>query len=214
MEIFAERITDLGEGLLPLLGHLMLWLLALAGLVGSLFPAVPGATLIWGAAVVHAVVFGFDPLGPPTLIALTVLTGLSVGGQYVVGALGAKRFGASGWGVAMAGVGMLVGTFTIPIPLVGSLLGAFLGAVAVEFPRLRRAASGAAPEGNPEEPGPTSEASPEPTADHDAANTTREAAAAATRAGLGAALGAVLGLAVEFGCALVMIGVLFLGFMG
>ncbi|GEM_PF-943192 len=206
MEVFLERLTDLGAGLLPLLGHVLLWLCAIAGLLGSLFPAFPGATLIWGAAVLHGVVFGFEPLGAWTLAILTVLTGVSVGGQYVVGALGAKRFGASGWGVAAAGVGMIVGTFAIPIPLVGTLAGAFLGAVIVEYPRLRRAppavdAPDTAAEPDGEEPASA------------AGSTSSHAAVGAARAGVGAALGAILGLAVEFGTALVMIGVLFVGFV-
>ena len=102
MEVLLERLTDIGAGLLPALGHLLLWVMALAGVLGSLFPAFPGATLIWGAAVAHGVVYGFDPLGGWTLGILTLLTGVSIGGQYVVGALGAKRFGASGWGAKIS----------------------------------------------------------------------------------------------------------------
>ncbi len=198
MEVLLERLTDLGAGSLVVLGHVALWVCALVGLVGSLFPAVPGATLIWGAAVLHGIVFGFDPLGAWTLGILTVLTAISVGGQYVVGALGAKRFGASGWGVAAAGVGMIVGTFAIPIPVVGTLMGAFLGAVLVEYPRLRRL------------PPPTGEDEGE---DEAVESTGNAAARNAARAGVGAALGAVLGLVVEFGTALVMVGVLFVGFV-
>lgn len=203
MEVLFERLTDIGAGLLPALGHLLLWVMALAGVLGSLFPAFPGATLIWGAAVAHGVVYGFDPLGGWTLGILTLLTGVSIGGQYVVGALGARRFGASGWGVAAAGVGMLVGTFALPIPVVGSLVGAFVGAVLVEFPRLRREveASDGMAHRSASDTGDSVE------------GVERSATAGAARAGMGAVLGAILGMVVEFGTALLMVGVLFVGFI-
>jgi uncharacterized protein YqgC (DUF456 family) len=214
VDVLLERLTDLGAGLLPLLGHILLWLVALAGLAGSLFPAFPGATLIWGAAVVHGLVFGFEPLGAYTLISLTILMGVSIGGQYAVSAFGARRFGSSGWGIAGAAVGMLVGTFAIPIPLVGSLIGAFLGATGVEFVRAQRPSSPPVEDADGDEtPEDVTEEEAEKPVTKTAFADTRAAAAGAARAGFGAALGAVVGLAVEFGTALVMIGALFVGFV-
>ena len=58
---------------------------------------------------------------------------LSAGGQLAISALGAKKFGSSAWGVLGAGIGVLLGTVLIPIPVAGSLLGAFLGALALEL---------------------------------------------------------------------------------
>ena len=54
-----------------------------------------------------------------------------------VTAAGAKKYGASKWGIVGAMVGMFLGLF-IPIPVVGPFLGAFAGAGALEFYRLRK----------------------------------------------------------------------------
>jgi uncharacterized protein YqgC (DUF456 family) len=54
--------------------------------------------------------------------------------DYTAAALGAKRVGASRWGVAGAFVGLLAG---LPFGLVGILLGPFVGAALFEYLRDR-----------------------------------------------------------------------------
>jgi uncharacterized protein YqgC (DUF456 family) len=110
-------------------------LLMIAGLVGSLLPAMPGVVLILAGAAVHAVATGFDPLGPGRLTILALLTILAYALDYVAGALGVKRFGGSGWAVAGAVAGALVGMF---LGLPGLLLGPMLGALAAEYLYTRR----------------------------------------------------------------------------
>lgn len=83
-----------------------------------------------------------------------------------------------------AGVGLLVGTLAIPIPVVGSLLGAFLGALVFEL-TIGQKKRQEDPEAEP------TDASGRPIPQ-------------AARAGLGAALGAVGGMMAEIGFALVM----------
>ena len=66
------------------------------------------------------------------LVAIVVLAAVGEVLEFVAGAAGAKKAGASRWGsLAALGGGMLgglVGTFVIPIPIVGSLAGACGGA--------------------------------------------------------------------------------------
>ena len=186
---------------IPITAHVLLLLCTLGGLVGSFFPAFPGAVLIWAGALLHGLATGWEPLGLYSQLALLVLMGLAVAGQLAISAAGAKRFGSSGWGVLGAGIGMLLGTFFIPVPVAGSLLGAFLGALALEFwvaqPRAAKSAEAA----------PTGDAPTEPR-DGRAAE-----AGQAARAGLGAALGAVLGMMAEIGVAFVMVGVIVTGLL-
>lgn len=177
------------SSVLPWVAHVLLVLTTLGGLVGSFVPAFPGAVLVWGGALVHGLMTGWTPLGLRSQLILAGLAAVAGIGQLAISAAGAKRFGSSGWGVFGAGVGMLVGTFVIPIPVVGMLIGAFLGALACELwiaqPKAREAARA---EG--------------------AQATERPDVRGASKAGVGAALGAVVGMMAEIGVAFVMVAVI------
>ena len=126
-------MEQLFDTIVPLFGHSVLFLFLLIGVIGSLIPAVPGSTLVWAAALIHGLVTSFDPLTGGVQVALLVLWMLSVGGQFGLSAVGAKRYGSTGYGIGGATAGLLVGTFAIPVPVVGSLAGAFLGALGAEM---------------------------------------------------------------------------------
>lgn len=104
------------------------------GLLGSLIPFLPGTPLILAGAALHAAATGFDPIGPGRLAVLTLLALAGYGLDYAAGALGARRFGGSGWAVAGALVGGIAGLF---FGLPGLLLAPFLGAVAGELVHTR-----------------------------------------------------------------------------
>lgn len=109
--------------------------LVLLGLVGTLVPLLPGTALILVGAVVHAVAYGFDPIGPWRLLVFGLLTAAAYALDYLAGALGVRRFGGSGWATAGAVVGALVG---ILFGLPGLVLGPLLGALAAEYLYTRR----------------------------------------------------------------------------
>jgi uncharacterized protein YqgC (DUF456 family) len=110
--------------------YVVVGLLFGAGLVGSIVPFVPGPPLIFAGALIYAFATNWTPVGPGRLILLAVLAALAYVLGHVAGALGAKRFGGSGWAVAGALVGAVIGVFFGPL---GLLLGPVLGAVAGEF---------------------------------------------------------------------------------
>lgn len=116
--------------------NVVVGLLMCTGLLGTLLPAVPGAALILAGALVHALFTEFDPIGPWRLVILAGLAGIAYLVDYAAGALGAQRFGGSGWAVLGAVAGALVGLF-FGIP--GLILGPILGAVAAEWLRSRDA---------------------------------------------------------------------------
>jgi uncharacterized protein YqgC (DUF456 family) len=69
-----------------------------------------------------------------TLAVIVVLATVSEVFELVAGMLGARKAGATRWGAAgaLAGgfIGAVLGTFFLPIPVLGSLTGAVLGACA------------------------------------------------------------------------------------
>ena len=114
--------------------EILLWILAVilvvAGMAGLVFPALPGAPVLFVGLVVAAWAEGFEHISTGTLVALGVMALLTYLVDFLAGAFGAKRFGASRRAVIGATLGAVVGIF-FGIP--GILLGPFVGAVIGEL---------------------------------------------------------------------------------
>jgi uncharacterized protein YqgC (DUF456 family) len=114
--------------------EVLLWGLALAlvaiGLVGLALPVLPGAPVLLAGLVTAAWAEDFEHVGVKTLAVLAALTLLTYAVDFLAGAFGARRFGASRRAVVGAAIGALVGLF-FGIP--GVLLGPFVGAVLGEL---------------------------------------------------------------------------------
>jgi uncharacterized protein YqgC (DUF456 family) len=113
----------------------------LCGLVLAAF-TLPGLWLMLAGAAAYAWLTRARFLGEKTLIALLLLAAIAEIGEFVLGGAGAKKQGASRWGIAGSLVGAIVGgiflTGVIPIvpginTIIGICLGSFLGAFAVEL---------------------------------------------------------------------------------
>jgi uncharacterized protein YqgC (DUF456 family) len=114
--------------------------LVAAGLAGLILPALPGMPLVFAGAVAIAAADGFTRVGYVSLAVLAVLAAAGMVLDHLAGVLGARRFGASRWGIIGSLAGLVVG---LPFGLVGIVFGPALGALALEFARdreLRRAA--------------------------------------------------------------------------
>ena len=105
-------------------------LLVLAGIAGTVLPAIPGLPLVFAGMLLAAWAGGFEQIGIGTILLLAVLTLLSIGIDFLASAAGAKRVGASRLAVLGAVVGTLVGLF---FGLVGVFAGPFVGAVVGEL---------------------------------------------------------------------------------
>lgn len=109
---------------------IILWILAIilvcGGMIGLVFPVLPGAPVLYAGLFVGAWAEDFAYVGLKTLIVLGIMTVVSYVLDFLAGAFGAKRFGASGRAVFGATLGAIVGIF-FGIP--GILLGPFIGAV-------------------------------------------------------------------------------------
>ncbi|MFT4197826.1 MAG: DUF456 family protein [Pseudoxanthomonas sp.] len=110
-------------------------LLIVAGLAGVVLPALPGLPLTFCGMLLAAWADRFAHIGWPTLLALALLTALSIVADFAASALGAKRVGASGLAVAGSLAGTVVGLLFVPW---GIVLGPLLGAVAGELVHARR----------------------------------------------------------------------------
>ena len=107
----------------------------LVGLLGLIFPILPGLTIIWLAALVYGVVTGFNWVSGVLFGVMTVfmLVG-NVLDNFIMGA-SARQQGASWIAIAIALVLAVAGSLIFP-PF-GGLIAALLGLFVYEFYRLR-----------------------------------------------------------------------------
>lgn len=104
------------------------WVLVAAGMVGCVVPVVPGPILSY-----CGILCLLGTSHAPTvaaLVAFGVLTVVASVLDYVVPALGAKKFNCSKLGIVGCAIGTVIGIAFFPL---GLLLGPFLGAVVGEL---------------------------------------------------------------------------------
>jgi uncharacterized protein len=123
----------------------VVWLVAgviliVVGLAGLVLPVLPGMPVIFLGALAIAAADGFSRVGYMTLALIAVLAIVASVLDHVAGVLGARRGGASTWGLVGAAIGLVLG---LPFGLPGIVFGPAAGAAVLEFARdqeLRRAA--------------------------------------------------------------------------
>lgn len=110
------------------------WLLAVllivAGLAGTVIPAIPGVPLVFCGLFVIAWVGQFETISWVTISFLTLLTILAWVADFLAGAMGARYLGASSRAFWGATIGAIIGIF---FGLPGIVLGPFIGAVIGEI---------------------------------------------------------------------------------
>ena len=101
--------------------------LMIVGLLGAVLPFLPGPLLIFAAAVVHTLLrpesgvswWGIGILGVMLVVSYTL--------DFLSGAIGARWFGASRWGMFGVLVGGVVGLFfNLPGLIFGPIIGGFV----------------------------------------------------------------------------------------
>ncbi len=134
----------------------ILWItlgVMLLGLLGIILPGLPGVPLIFASALVYAYLTDFEIVGGSIILLLGLFALLAFVADFLGTAYGARRFGASNWGMlggAVGGfVGILVGALFFGVgALFGLLAGTICGVFAGEYLR-RRERSPAATEAPP-----------------------------------------------------------------
>jgi uncharacterized protein YqgC (DUF456 family) len=114
----------------------------LVGLAGTVLPALPGITLIWGALLVYGIVDRFATLTPAVFIVLTLLAAIAVVSDLVFTHAASRIAGAS-WqaiaaGLMLGAAGFVLGFFVGGIGSVpAGIIGTLIGIVGVEYLRRR-----------------------------------------------------------------------------
>lgn len=113
----------------------LLWLLCavliVAGVAGTVLPALPGTLLVLAGIVLGAWIDDFTRVGWGVVATVSVLAVIAWALDYVAALLGAKRAGASRQAVIGAALGMVAGIFMgfiglLFMPLVGAAVGEYL----------------------------------------------------------------------------------------
>ena len=104
---------------------------ALAGVIGCILPVIPGPPLGFLALIIVSWAKNWEPFSLTFFIIMGGLTILASISDYLIPAIGAKKYGASRLSVWVSIMGMVIGLFLFP-PW-GMLIGAFLGALAGEL---------------------------------------------------------------------------------
>jgi uncharacterized protein YqgC (DUF456 family) len=106
-------------------------MLVVLGFVGSFLPVLPGPPLTFMGLLLLALVRHFaSPLTGTLVIFMGMSTMAVLILDQVIPLLGARRYGASKWGIWGSIAGMVVGCFFSPFAV---LFGAFFGAVVAEW---------------------------------------------------------------------------------
>ncbi|MDL1901908.1 DUF456 domain-containing protein [Anaerolineae bacterium CFX9] len=99
----------------------------------AISPILPGALLVWGVAIITAVITGFERITPLASILITAVMLVGITSDFWLPILGVKTSGLTCLSAIGSFVGGLIGTFVIPIPIAGTLIGSILGALAAEL---------------------------------------------------------------------------------
>jgi uncharacterized protein len=106
-------------------------IIMLIGLVGTVLPFLPGIILVYAGYLIYGFATGWKAYGAVTMVGWGIITGLVLLLDFYAGTLGAKRYGASRYGVWGSLIGGLAGGVTAGLP--GLILGPFIGAIAGEL---------------------------------------------------------------------------------
>ena len=117
------------------MSDIVLWLLSVglivAGVAGTVLPALPGTLFVLAGIVLGAWIDDFTRVGWGVLAVVGVLAVLAWVLDYVAGLLGARKAGASRHALIGAALGTLAGIFmglvgVLFMPLVGAAIGEYL----------------------------------------------------------------------------------------
>jgi len=117
--------------------HILTFLTMLFGLFGLIIPVFPGNVVMWLAALVYGLVFGFGKLGGIMFAIITLLMLIAAAADNVLMGAKAREKGADWGSIILALVAGIIGT--ILLPPIGGLIAAPLILYLAELQRRRDA---------------------------------------------------------------------------
>lgn len=114
--------------------HILTILTMLFGLFGLIIPIFPGNVVMWLAALIYGLVFGFGRLGGVIFAIITLLMLVAVSADNLLMGAKAREKGAAWKSIILALIAGIIGT--IVFPPIGGLIAAPLVLYLVELQRL------------------------------------------------------------------------------
>lgn len=106
-------------------------IIMMTGMAGIIVPIIPSIPLIWLGSFIYAIFTHFEKITWVVLLIFALLTIFSIVLENIGNVYGAKRFGATKWGIIGSIVGTGVGFYTGgPI---GLILGPVIGTIIFDF---------------------------------------------------------------------------------
>jgi uncharacterized protein YqgC (DUF456 family) len=105
----------------------------LIGVVGIVLPVLPGMIWVWLSLLAFAWFTDFQVVTPWVFAVLTLIALVTGTSNIWLPYLGAKKTGAAKRAIFLGLVGAIIGTFVIPIPLLGTVIGYALGIIVGEL---------------------------------------------------------------------------------
>lgn len=105
-------------------------ILMMLGLLGTVLPGLPGAPIIFVAALLHRIVRGESGPAWSVVAVLGVMALVSIGLDFAATGLGARRMGSTWRGAVGAVAGAMAGMLWLPF---GLIIGPLVGAVILEM---------------------------------------------------------------------------------
>lgn len=120
---------DIAESTLTIIAGVLM----VGVLIASILPFIPGPFVLWLIALGYGILTNFEHLTPLALVVITVMMLVATSKDIWMPIVGMKTYGVSCSSAFGMMTGGLVGTFVIPVPLLGTLIGAIVGAVIMEL---------------------------------------------------------------------------------
>ena len=115
----------------------LIMVLMIVGLIGVMFPIMPGIFMIWLGVFVYIWRYGFDVISIWMFLFITLIVLFAGTSDLWLPLFGARKMGAAKRTLITGMVGAILGSFLIPVPIVGTIVGYAVGILLGEYHKRR-----------------------------------------------------------------------------
>ncbi|PID85081.1 MAG: hypothetical protein CSA11_10115 [Chloroflexi bacterium] len=109
----------------------------IVGLIGVFFPILPGVFMIWLGLCMYVWRFGFEVISLGMFFFLTLILFVAGTSDLWLPIFGTQKAGAAKRTLITGMIGAIAGSFLIPLPIVGTIIGYALGILLGEYHKRR-----------------------------------------------------------------------------